>query len=183
MTWMDRWIQKQRINRVIQHVPPGSVVLDIGCSWGELFQAMGSNLGNGFGMDPLLPGNIEKPRYKLFKGFFPDDWNIKTAFHCITLLAVLEHIPAKKQQQTIKNIFNLLIPGGLVVLTIPSKKADRILLILNRLGFIHGMSLEEHYGFDPADTKILFKEAGFALVKYQTFQFGLNNLFVFKKIE
>ena len=183
MTWMDRWIQKQRINRVIRNIPPQSKVLDIGCSRGELFRVMGSRLGKGFGMDPLLHEILEKPRFTLLKGYFPEDWNIKTKFHCVTLLAVLEHIPVKRQQQTAKNIFDLLLPGGLVILTVPSKKTDRILVILNRLGMIHGMSLEEHYGFDPADTKILFKEAGFALVKHQTFQFGLNNLFVFKRIE
>lgn len=144
---------------------------------------MGSKLGKGFGIDPRLAGRLENPLFTLFKGNFPEDLNIRTKLHCITLLAVLEHIPVKQQQQTVKNIFDLLLPGGLVILTVPSKKADRILVFLNRLGIIHGMSLEEHYGFDPADTKILFKEAGLILVKHQTFQFGLNNLFVFKRIE
>ena len=103
--------------------------------------------------------------------------------NCVTMLAVLEHIPAGQQKPIIRMIFDLILPGGLVILTVPSKKTDLLLRPLKRMGIIRGMSLEEHYGFDPADTKILFEEAGFSLIKRQTFQAGLNNLFVFKKTE
>jgi hypothetical protein len=183
MTWMDRWIQKQRINQAIREIPSGSIVLDIGCFQGELFRVMGERLKMGFGMDPLLPQPVEKPRYKLLKGNFPDDWNIKTDLNCITLLAVFEHIPSEKQKPAAKKIFDLLLPGGLAILTVPSKKADQLLNILYRAGLIHGMSLEEHYGFEPADTINIFESAGFKLIKHRTFQFGLNNLFVFKRAE
>lgn len=181
MTWMDRWIQRQRLNQAMRHIPPGVHVLDIGCHRGELFQAMGNRLGKGFGMDPLMPKNLEKQRFTLIKGNFPADWMMKTKMNCVTLLAVLEHIPTDQQAATAKIIFDLLIPGGLVILTVPSKKTDGLLTVLHRLGIIRGMCLEEHYGFDPADTKPLFEEAGFTLMKHRTFQFGLNNLFVFER--
>jgi hypothetical protein len=181
MTWMDRWIQKKRIHRVIRYIPDGSILLDIGCFHGELFSAMRNRLGEGFGMDPLLPDTIERPGYTLMKGNFPDDWKIKTALHCITMLAVLEHIPANLQSNLAKRAFDILLPGGILILTVPSKKADTFLKIFKKIGMIHGMSLEEHYGFDPADTKMLFESAGFSLKKHQTFQFGLNNLYVFKR--
>ena len=180
---MDRWIQKQRINKAICNIPPGSAVLDIGCFQGELFQAMGDRLGIGFGIDPLLTGTVEKPRFTLIKGNFPKDWKIKSNMNCVTMLAVFEHIPSEEQKPMINVIFDLTLPGGLVILTVPSKKTDLLLVPLKRMGVIRGMSLEEHYGFDPADTKILFEEAGFSLIKRQTFQAGLNNLFVFKKTE
>ncbi len=181
MTWMDRWIQKQRINRVLQYIPADSTVLDIGCYHGELFEAMGDRLRLGFGLDPLLTENIKRQKFTLSKGGFPDNWNNNIKLDCITLLAVLEHIPLKDQQRTATKIFESLVPGGIVVLTVPSKKADRILEILNRTGIIHGMSFEEHYGFDPEDTKLLFERAGFILINHKMFQFRLNNLFVFKK--
>jgi len=181
MTRMDRWIQKKRIQRVMRHIPDGITILDIGCFQGELFSAMGKRLGKGFGMDPLLSEPIEKPGYTLMKGWFPDDWKIKTALHCITMLAVLEHIPASLQSNLAKRTSEILLPGGLLILTVPSKKADIFLKLLKKMGMIHGMSLEEHYGFDPADTKMLFESAGFSLKKHEAFQFGLNNLFVFKR--
>jgi hypothetical protein len=68
-----------------------------------------------------------------------------------------------------------------VILTVPSKKADRILEMLYRIGIIHGMCLEEHFGFEPENTKTLFEKAGFTLIEHNKFQFQFNNLFVFKK--
>jgi 2-polyprenyl-3-methyl-5-hydroxy-6-metoxy-1,4-benzoquinol methylase len=183
MKWMDRWIQKQRIKKAICNIPPDSTVLDIGCFQGELFQAMGTRLRTGFGIDPLLTGTFEKPRFTLIKGNFPKDWAIKTKMNCVTMLAVLEHIPSGELKPMMNVIFDIILPGGLVILTVPSKKADLLLSPLKQMGIIRGMSLEEHYGFDPADTKILFEEAGFSLIKWQTFQAGLNNLFVFKRTE
>jgi cyclopropane fatty-acyl-phospholipid synthase-like methyltransferase len=181
MTWMDRWIQKQRINRVLPYIPANSTVLDIGCHHGELFEAMGDRLRLGFGLDPQLPENIKRRNFTLFQGGFPDDWNMNMKMDCITLLAVLEHIQVKNQQLTILRIFESLVPDGIMILTVPSKKADRILKMLNRIGIIHGMSLEEHFGFDPENTKMLFEKAGFTLIKHKKFQFQFNNLFVFKK--
>ena len=180
MTWMDRWIQQQRFNQVIPNIPSDSIVLDIGCHQGELFQSMGTHLKAGFGIDPLLSETIKKPLFTLIKGRFPMDWNIKTELGCITMLAVLEHIPKEQQLQMVKQIFNLLSPGGLVILTVPSMKTERLLKLLRRMGLIQGMSLEEHYGFDPGDTCMLFEKAGFILLKHQTFEWGLNNLFVFR---
>jgi hypothetical protein len=43
------------------------------------------------------------------------------------------------------------------------------------------MSLEQHYGFSPAETRLLFGFAGLTLTAQKRFQFGLNNLFVFVK--
>jgi 2-polyprenyl-3-methyl-5-hydroxy-6-metoxy-1,4-benzoquinol methylase len=182
MTWIDRWIQKQRINRVLPYIPDNSCVLDIGCFRGELFEAIGDRLWRGYGLDPLLSENIRRPRYTLTNGRFPDDWNDKTSLDCITLLAVLEHIPLNYQEQIIKRIFDILKPGGLVILTVPSKKTDNILNFLKRIRIIDGMSLEEHFGFDPRETKPLFEKAGFVQVKHKMFQLRLNNLFVFKKV-
>jgi 2-polyprenyl-3-methyl-5-hydroxy-6-metoxy-1,4-benzoquinol methylase len=79
---------------------------------------------------------VEKSRYRLINGSFPDDWNIKTDLNCITLLAVFEHIPAEKQIPVIRKIYDLLMPGGLVILTVPSKRADHLLNLLHGMGLI-----------------------------------------------
>jgi SAM-dependent methyltransferase len=181
MTWLDRWLQKQRINRALPYIPDKSCVLDIGCFHGELFEAMGDRIRFGYGLDPLLSEKIARPRYSLIGGRFPDDWNNNIKLDCITLLAVLEHIPLNCQEPIVKKNFDILSPGSLVILTVPSKKTEIILNLLKGMRIIEGMSLEEHFGFDPGDTKPLFVKGGFLQVKHKTFQFGLNNLFVFKK--
>jgi hypothetical protein len=43
------------------------------------------------------------------------------------------------------------------------------------------MSLEEHYGFEPDDTRRIFAEPGFKLIYHARFQLGLNHLFVFER--
>jgi hypothetical protein len=46
---------------------------------------------------------------------------------------------------------------------------------------IDGMSLEQHHGFDPRQTRSVFEPCGLRLVRASRFQLGFNNLFVFQK--
>ncbi len=43
------------------------------------------------------------------------------------------------------------------------------------------MSLEEHYGFEPGDTAVIFAGPRFRLLHHSRFQLGLNHLYVFEK--
>jgi hypothetical protein len=54
--------------------------------------------------------------------------------------------------------------------------------MLLRLGVVDGMSLEEHHGFDVNEIPEIFENGGFVLMKWRKFQFGLNNLFVFERL-
>jgi hypothetical protein len=58
---------------------------------------------------------------------------------------------------------------------------DTILGVLGRLRMIDGMSLDEHYGFDPGRTEAVFAPPAFRLAVRRRFQLGLNNLFVFER--
>jgi len=55
------------------------------------------------------------------------------------------------------------------------------LALLTRLRLIHGMSLEQHYGYEVAQTPATFGAAGLTLESWSRFQIGLNHLFVFRK--
>jgi hypothetical protein len=72
-------------------------------------------------------------------------------------------------------------PGGRIVITVPSPRVDAILHVLLKLRLIDGISAHEHYGFEPGLTPQVFPAPRFRLVRRQTFQLGLNNLFVFEK--
>lgn len=181
MTFLDDFLQQTRIRKAMPYIPAKSVVLDIGCHRGELFINLGNKLGYGVGVDPTLENDIIHENYELLKDTFPSNRAAKKRYHCITMLAVLEHIQPDQQVTTIKACYNLLEKEGLVIVTVPNKKVDTILAILQKLRLMKGIQVHQHYGFDALRTPGLFANAGFTLLVHEEFQLGLNNLFVFRK--
>jgi SAM-dependent methyltransferase len=183
MKAVDRWLQQWRIAKVRPYLAPGARVLDIGCAEGALARAV-PELGRYVGLDPGLDATREIPQGVLVRGRFPDDLPpAANEFDCITLLAVLEHIPLEAQAALAADCFRYLRPGGLVLVTVPAPSVDYLLAVLKGLRVIDGMSLEEHYGFDVRRTPERFVGASLELVVHRRFQLGLNHLFVFRKPE
>ncbi len=170
------------MRRATAFIPPAARVIDVGAYHGELFEHLGDRLAGGFGVEPLLQSPLVTPRWTVHPGYFPavqpDD---EKAWDAVTLLAVLEHIPPPEQKRIAEACARLLKPGGRVIITVPSPAVDIILSILRFCRLIDGMSLEQHYGFKPADTPRIFAAPHFRQVRRQTFQLGLNHLFVFEK--
>jgi len=181
MKAIDRLLQRWRISKVKPYVAPGSRLLDIGCADGELFRRI-SSVGEGVGVDPdLATRTAPLPNAVLVKGLFPRDLPDHRPFDVITLLAVIEHVPPEAQRALALECADHLKPGGHLVVTVPSPFVDYILAALKWLRLIHGMALEQHYGYDPGQTATLFAVGGLELIRARRFQLGLNNLFVFKK--
>jgi SAM-dependent methyltransferase len=178
---IDRLLQRWRISKARPYATPGTRVLDIGCADGELFRLI-PHIGEGVGLDPDLPTTAPRlPNAVLLKGLFPDALPDDRPFDVITLLAVLEHVPPDSQRTLAFECARFLKPGGHLVITVPSPAVDHILAVLRFLRLIHGMALEQHYGYDPRQTADLFAVGGLSLVKARRFQLGLNNQFVFQK--
>lgn len=179
MTTVDRFVQRLRIKQVEPFINPSDTVLDIGTADGALFTVL-SYLKGGTGIDPDAEPRALK-NATLIRGFFPQALPDNQQFDAITMLAVLEHIPAEVQRQIASDCFARLRASGRLIITVPSPRVDDILKIMKAMRLIHGMSLEQHYGYEVGKTPDLFCSAGFTLLKASTFQFGLNNLFVFEK--
>jgi SAM-dependent methyltransferase len=181
MKAIDRFLQRWRIRKARRFIAPGSRVLDIGCADGALFRQI-PEIGEGVGVDPDLPSPAPTlPHTHLFRGLFPHALPDDRPFDVITLLAVLEHVPAESQRILAADCARYLVPGGHLVITVPAPFVDHILAVLRTLRLIHGMALEEHYGYDPRQTPTVFAVGGLELFQARRFQLGLNNLFVFKK--
>src|SRR5262249_44716365 len=114
-------------------------------------------------------------------GHFPDAGLDAGPFDVITMLAVLEHVPPDSLERWARACAELLVPGGLVIATVPAPAVDHILHALMTLRVLDGMSVEEHHGFEPGLAPAVFGRAGFTLAHHGRFQLGLNNLFVFAK--
>ena len=181
MNRVDRLLQQWRIRRVTPWISEGARVLDVGCFDAALFAALGPRIAGGVGLDPLLAEPVVGDRFRLVPGHFPDALVEAGRFDVITMLAVLEHVSPGALERWAQACVDLLVPGGLVVATVPAPAVDRILDVLIRLRVLHGMSVEEHHGFEPDLASEAFGRAGFTLAHRGRFQFGLNNLFVFAK--
>ncbi len=181
MKQLDRFIQRWRMRQALRFIPAGALVIDIGAHEGELFEALGPGLIRGFGVEPLLRQARDGPNYHIAPGYFPAVRPAEGGWDAITLLAVLEHVPTKEQPGLMAACHELLKPGGRVIITVPAQAVDHILAALRFLRLIDGMSLEEHYGFEPADTARIFARPHFRLRHHSRFQAGLNHLFVFER--
>ena len=181
MTSVDRLLQRWRIAKARPHVSPGARVLDLGCGDGAMFKQWRSYISWGVGIDPTLNESVKAERYTLIAGRFPDDLPESETFDAITMLAVMEHIPTDLQSRWAAECIRRLRPGGSIIITVPSPVVDRILAVLQFFRVIDGMSLEEHYGFDPRHVPGLFESPGVSLAVAKTFQLGCNNLYVFRK--
>ncbi len=180
MRRLDRVIQRLRIDQALPWISPGDRVLDVGCADGALFRRA-RHLREGVGIDPDLQTDAQGLAATLLRGAFPEDLPECAPFDVITMLAVLEHVPRDRQSALATACARCLRPGGHLVITVPSPRVDTILSVLRAMRLLDGMSLEEHYGFNPRSTPSIFIPHGFAVVAHRRFQFGLNNLFVFRK--
>jgi 2-polyprenyl-3-methyl-5-hydroxy-6-metoxy-1,4-benzoquinol methylase len=179
---VDRFIRDRRIAQAARFIRPGSRVLDIGCHDGHLFRMIAPALREGVGMDPDLAGPLCGTNFSLRPGHFPEDApDEPETFDSVCALAVLEHIDANHRPAFAAAIARMLRAGGEAILTVPAPTVDRILAVMMRLRILDGMEVGQHHGFEIAEVEPLFVQAGLAVERHLTFQFGLNHLFVFRK--
>jgi SAM-dependent methyltransferase len=177
MRFVDRVLQRWRERKAREWVPAGGRVLDIGCHRGEFLASLGDRITDSVGLDPLAPP-IETPRYRLLPEPFREPLPFPDgSFDAVVMLATLEHI--RDKDPLARECRRVLRPGGRVIITVPSPRVDAIVHTLVRLRLADGMSLDEHHGFDPAQTEKLFAGHGFRTEHHHLFQVGLNHLYVF----
>lgn len=179
MKAVDRFLQTWRERKARAWLRPGARVLDIGCHQGEFLGRLGGAIRESVGLDPLARP-AKTATYELQAIPFSEPAPFPAGrFEAIVLLATLEHI--RDKAPLAREALRLLSPGGRLIMTVPSPRVDDIVHTLVRLGLADGMSLEEHHGFKPADTKPIFCGAGLELEHHESFQLGLNHLFVFRR--
>jgi 2-polyprenyl-3-methyl-5-hydroxy-6-metoxy-1,4-benzoquinol methylase len=182
MKWLDRYLQKARIKQGTPFVKKGDVVIDVGCGDGAMLASWQGLISRGIGCDPALTSPQRGSNYELYPGAFPEAIPQGVQADVITMFAVLEHIPPPEQARLADVCAGMLKSGGRIVATVPSPRVDSILHVLSGLHLIDGIAVHEHYGFDAATTPSIFPAPTYRLERWQRFQFGLNNLFVFEKV-
>jgi len=181
MKILDRFLQYWRICKAKKYISKDATVLDVGCADARLYDVI-SGIEHYVGIDSCVDSQDHEEKFQLIKGAFPKDLPIvECKFDSLIMLAILEHIPESAYPSMAQRCFDVLKPGGKVVITVPEPLVDTILHVLRRLNLIDGMELEQHHAVDTKKVPIIFTQVGFRHYHSSKFQLGLNNLFVFER--
>jgi 2-polyprenyl-3-methyl-5-hydroxy-6-metoxy-1,4-benzoquinol methylase len=83
-------------------------------------------------------------------------------FDVVTMLAVFEHIEPERLVIIHREIYRVLKPGGIYVMTTPAFWTDRLLRFLARIGLISAVEINEHKGsYRFSDVSRVLRDASF----------------------
>jgi len=124
MPVLSDYARKRKIEYFVKELPKQSKILEVGCGDGYLGSYLkGTGYSNYVGLDLAGPadvvGNILEWRAL---GIKPESFDVIFAFELI------EHVDC------IQHMFDILRPGGLLMLTSPLPHMDWLCLLLERLG-------------------------------------------------
>lgn len=143
------------------YISPAERLLDIGCSTGYFLRKV--KCREKYGLDKIIGDDFSDIKK------FPDNH-----FDYVTMLAVIEHLD--EPEEICQEIVRILRPGGKFIFTTPKKAAEPILkLYVKNLGKQH----KNYFDFDRV--RRLAERFNLIIVEYQTFLFGLNQIFCLQK--
>ena len=164
-------------------------ILDIGCGSFPVF-LVNINFAEKYGLDKIS-GNYKNALQDHGISFLEYDIEYQNNlpyqdnfFNAITILAVFEHIEPKKTLAILNEIYRILKPGGICVLTTPSVWAVLPLKIMAKCGLVSSTELAEHkYAYKPSELIAIFEKTPFAKENLQLgyFELGMNIWITAKK--
>ena len=183
----DLFLAKQRYKiagRKIKSAKKSGRILDIGCGSYPLFLA-GVDFSEKYGIDKMVQGCVDdSPKEQGIRLVDDDIENSQSLpfeddfFDVVSMLAVFEHIEPEELVRIHREIYRILKPGGMYVMTTPACWTDWLLKFLAKVRLISDVEIKEHkdsYNF----VKILsvLEKASFE----KTAKIGIGNLFMAKK--
>jgi SAM-dependent methyltransferase len=138
-------LRARKANALIPHGLRGGTILDIGCGQYPHFLANTKFRGK-VGMDQTLPsGRPEGIHYVVANAGTAARLPFKTStFDVVTMLAVLEHLHPENLTDLIEEVYRVLTPGGVLIITTPPPRTDRILKLLAKLSVVSSEEIDEH---------------------------------------
>lgn len=169
---LSPWLSKQRI-KIVRPYMKGRV-LDYGCGAGALAEISDPDIYLGVDIDEESLKNARK-RYLTFR--FEKEIPKNEKFDTILLLAVIEHI--KDPETFLKEVKQVLMPGGQIILTTPHPLMEKIHFWGSKIRLFSAYANEEHKGLlDYEGLKKKATRAGLIIYDYKRFLLGANQLFI-----
>ena len=98
------------------------------------------------------------------------------SFSVVTMLAVLEHIEPHKVTNVVSEVYRIMKPGGVFIITTPAVWADGILKIMAKLRLVSGEEINEHKDtYTHVKICSLIKKGGF---RKENIRFGYFEMFM-----
>ncbi|MCP4176666.1 MAG: glycosyltransferase [bacterium] len=177
-----RFCRRNKIVNIIKNINHCQL-MDIGCGYNHKFLSqVEKHIDLGVGIDfkvPELNGKKIKTKTMRLDDKLPYG---ESSFDIVTMLAVLEHL--SKPNELIKEIHRVLKPGGKLLLTVPSKKAQPVLEFLAfKLHIISQKEIMDHKNYyNRKELSNLVSDIdGFEIEYHEYFQLKFNNYCVITK--
>ena len=146
---LDDFLARKRAEMADRLIPEGlrgGRILDIGCGSYPLFLSR-IEFSEKYGLDKSIPLDLRPEGMRL------SNYDLETGsdlsfddgfFDVVTMLAVFEHIEKPNLKLLLREIYRVLKPGGVYILTTPAAWTDPILRALAMLRLISSIEVEEH---------------------------------------
>lgn len=171
---IEPYLRRARINRISPFIPSGGVFVDIGCGDPALLiDAVKDRMDFCIGIDVDAKSELRE-NVEIKKCFIKRKLPIESELaNTVTMLAVLEHLDYPRA--IARELFRIMKPGGVLLLTVPSPRNKWLLELLAVFGIVRKEMIEQHkHYFTVQELDELFHEAGFRDVEVKLFQLGMN---------
>jgi SAM-dependent methyltransferase len=174
-------LRAQRANKLIPSPLRDGRILDVGCGSYPYFLAH-TSFKEKFAIDqiPLSSNTASELKIESFtldleiEPHLPFEDNF---FEAVTLLAVVEHLDPALMAKLFKEVYRVLKPGGMVILTTPAAWSDGLLKFMARVSLVSAEEIHEHaYAYTLPLLGWYFGQAGFEMTKtnFGYFEFMFN---------
>jgi SAM-dependent methyltransferase len=158
-------------------------IVDIGCGTLPLFLAS-TDFAEKIGLDKSFNSSVARsftsPSFRLIEHDIEEVGELPLRDACcdvVTMLAVIEHIEPQRLERLLGEVYRILKPGGIYIITTPAPWTDSLLRIMASLKLVSSAEIDEHKGlYDRASILGMLVKAGFREegMRGGYFELGLN---------